>query len=156
MQKSKIDKKQDNRDSIIRFSVSLPLGLLDELDNKITQNGYTSRSELIRDMIREKLVDEKWDRGESEGTKEHLGVLVLIYDHHQRGLNQKKNEIEHNNSLVQIVCTTHVHVDHNNCLETMILKGRKEDIEKLCIEISGLLGVKFSKLTRTASFTGQM
>lgn len=156
MQQSKIDKKQDNRDSIIRFSVSLPLGLLDELDNRITQNGYTSRSELIRDMIREKLIDEKWDKGESEGTKEHLGVLVLIYDHHQRGLNQKKNDIEHNNHLVQIVCTTHVHVDHNNCLETMILKGRRDDIEKLCIEISGLLGVKFAKLTRTASFTKQM
>lgn len=153
---SKNDKKQDNRDSIIRFSVSLPSGLLDELDNRITQNGYTSRSELIRDMIREKLVDEKWDKGESEGTKEHLAVLVLIYDHHQRGLNQKKNEIEHNNYLVQIVCTTHVHIDHNNCLETIILKGRKDDIESLCIEISGLLGVKFAKLTRTASFTKQM
>ncbi|WP_104746840.1 nickel-responsive transcriptional regulator NikR [Helicobacter bilis] len=156
MRQVKSEKVQENKDSIIRFSVSLPLGLLDDLDSKITQNGYTSRSELIRDMIREKLVDEKWDKGESEGTKEHLGVLVLIYDHHQRGLNQKKNEIEHNNHLVQIVCTTHVHVDHHNCLETIILKGKKEDIEKLCIEIGGLLGVKFAKLTRTASFIEQM
>ncbi|GAB0172923.1 nickel-responsive transcriptional regulator NikR [Helicobacter trogontum] len=156
MRQVRNEKLQDPKDSIIRFSVSLPSGLLDELDNKITQNGYTSRSELIRDMIREKLVDEKWDKGESEGTKEHLGVLVLIYDHHQRGLNQKKNEIEHNNHLVQIVCTTHVHVDHHNCLETIILKGKKDDIEKLCIEIGGLLGVKFAKLTRTASFREQM
>ncbi len=156
MQQPLNEKKREVRDSIIRFSVSLPSGLLDELDNKITQNGYTSRSELIRDMIREKLVDEKWDKGESEGTKEHLGVLVLIYDHHQRGLNQKKNEIEHDSQLVQIVCTTHVHIDHNNCLETIILKGSKDDIERLCIEISGLLGVKFAKLTRTASFTEQI
>ncbi len=145
--------KQNNKDNIIRFSVSLPLGLLEELDCKITQNGYTSRSELIRDMIREKLVDEKWEKGISEGTKEHLGVLVLIYDHHQKGLNQRKNEIEHDNQLVEVVCTTHVHIDHNNCLETIILRGKKDDIEKLSLEIGGLLGVKFAKLTKTASFT---
>ncbi len=148
-----INDKKQSKDNIIRFSVSLPTGLLEELDCRITQNGYTSRSELIRDMIREKLVDDKWENGISEGTKEHLGVLVLIYDHHQKGLNQKKNEIEHDNSLVQIVCTTHVHVDHNNCLETIIMKGKKDDIEKLSLEIGGLLGVKFAKLTKTASFT---
>lgn len=156
MRQIKNEKLEDTKDIVIRFSVSLPSGLLHELDNKITQNGYTSRSELIRDMIRERLVDEKWDTGDSCGTKEHLGVLVLIYNHHQKGLNQKKNEIEHNNYLVQVICATHVHIDDHNCLETIILKGKKDDIEKLSIEISGLLGVKFSKLTRTASFKEQI
>lgn len=150
------DKNPESKDSIIRFSVSLPSGLLDELDTRITQNGYTSRSELIRDMIREKLVDDKWEMGESEGTREHIGVLVLIYDHHQRGLSQKKNAIEHDNDCVEIVCTTHVHIDHHNCLETIILKGNRDDIEKLSIEVGGLRGVKFSKLMRTASFHAAM
>ncbi|RDU62610.1 nickel-responsive transcriptional regulator NikR [Helicobacter didelphidarum] len=146
------DKVKNNKDSIIRFSVSLPATLLEELDYKITQNGYTSRSELVRDMIREKIVDEKWEKGEGEGTEEYLGVLVIIYDHHQNGLNQKMNKIQHESESVEVLCTTHIHIDHHNCLETLILCGNQPGIEKISIEIAGLLGVKFAKLTRTASF----
>ncbi|MGL2503220.1 ribbon-helix-helix protein, CopG family, partial [Helicobacter pylori] len=69
-------------DSIIRFSVSLQQNLLDELDNRIIKNGYSSRSELVRDMIREKLVEDNWaeDNPNDEGK---IAVLVVIYDHHQ-------------------------------------------------------------------------
>ncbi|RDU73824.1 nickel-responsive transcriptional regulator NikR [Helicobacter aurati] len=140
-----------NTNTVIRFSVSLPANLLQELDSKITQNSYHSRSELIRDMIREKLVDSEWQQIESD-SKDFLAVLVVIYDHHHNGLNQRLNEIQHN-AKVRIICTTHIHVDSHNCLETLVLTGGKDDIESLSLEIAGLFGVKFSKLTRTTSFT---
>ncbi|WP_029364306.1 ribbon-helix-helix protein, CopG family, partial [Helicobacter pylori] len=81
-------------DSIIRFSVSLQQNLLDELDNRIIKNGYSSRSELVRDMIREKLVEDNWaEDNPNDGSK--IAVLVVIYDHHQRELNQRMIDIQH-------------------------------------------------------------
>ncbi|ACO03887.1 MAG TPA: nickel-responsive transcriptional regulator NikR [Persephonella sp.] len=129
----------------IRFSVSLPEDLLKELDSRVIKKGYSSRSELIRDLIRELIIEEKWD---SE-TEEVFGVLTIIYDHHQRDLTRKMIDIQHS-KYVNILCSTHVHLDHNNCLETIIIKGKPSEIEKLSIEIGGLKGVKFSKLTKSS------
>jgi len=70
------------RENTVRFSVSLPASLLGELDRKTIDRGYASRSEFIRDLIREKLVEEKWE----DGRREVVGVLTIAYDHHQRGL----------------------------------------------------------------------
>ncbi|HCZ19418.1 Putative nickel-responsive regulator [Wolinella succinogenes] len=134
-------------DNIIRFSVSLPENLLAELDNKIVSQGYSSRSELVRDLIREKMVEEKWEGGDEEA----VGVLTIVYDHHQRELNQKMIDIQHN-SHIHILCNTHVHINHHNCLETIILKGIPKEIEEIALSIGGLKGVKFSKLTRASSF----
>lgn len=128
----------------IRFSVSLPGTLLDELDRRVTSRGYPSRSELVRDMIRERLVEDAWEAGE-----EVAGVLSIIYDHHQRELAQRLIDIQHN-VHVHVLCSTHVHLDHHNCLETIILRGHPPEIERIATEIGGLKGVKFAKLTRTA------
>lgn len=145
----------ENRDdTIIRFSVSLQQNLLDELDNRIIKNGYSSRSELVRDMIRERLVEDSWSKDESLPEMENgltVAVLVIIYDHHQRELNQKIIDIQHK-SHISILCTTHVHLNQNNCLETIILRGRPSQIMHLHLEIGGLKGVKFSKLTKASSF----
>ncbi len=134
-------------DKTIRFCVSLQETLLEELDKKVTNRGYSSRSELVRDLIREKLVDDSW----SGGKEEVVGVLTLIYDHHQRELSQKMIELQHQ-KYVNILCNTHVHIDHHNCLETIIIKGDAPTIESLSIQIGGLKGVKFSKLTRASAF----
>ena len=128
----------------IRFSVSLSAGLLDELDRRVTSRGYASRSELVRDMIRERLVEDAWQGGE-----EVAGVLAIIYDHHQRELAQKLIDIQHNEHIHEL-CSTHVHLDHHNCLETIILQGHPPEIEHIAAEIGGLKGVKFAKLTRTS------
>jgi len=131
----------------IRFTVSLPQNLLHELDQKIVHNGYASRSELIRDLIRETMVDDAWN-----GEDAHVaGVLTIIYDHHQRELTQKLIDIQHD-TAVDILCNTHVHLDHHNCLETIIMRGDAEAINRIALHIGGLKGVQFSKLTRTASF----
>jgi len=132
-------------ENIIRFSVSLPKQLLDELDSKISAQGYASRSEFTRDLIREKIVNDSWKDAEEE----LIGVLTLVYLHHQNDLVVKMMDIEHRANL-NIVCTTHIHIDHNNCLETLILRGKAGIIEKFSEKIGGLKGVKFSKLTKAA------
>jgi putative nickel-responsive regulator len=132
-------------DSIIRFSISLPKQLLDELDSKIGSQGYASRSEFTRDLIREKIVQDSWKNGDDE----LIGVLTLIYTHRQNDLIVKMMGIEHD-ANVDIVCTTHIHVNRDNCLETLVLRGKARNIENLADKIGGLKGVKFSKLTKAA------
>nr|WP_314889127.1 nickel-responsive transcriptional regulator NikR [uncultured Campylobacter sp.] len=132
-------------DSIIRFSISLPKQLLDELDSKIGSQGYASRSEFTRDLIREKIVQDSWKNGDDE----LIGVLTLIYAHRQNDLIVKMMGIEHD-ANVDIVCTTHIHVNRDNCLETLVLRGKARNIENLADKIGGLKGVKFSKLTKAA------
>ena len=129
----------------IRFSVSLPGNLLKEIDKRVINKGYASRSEFVRDLIREKMVEDKW-----QNTKENVvGVLSISYDHHERDLARKIMEAQHNR-YINVLCSTHVHLDHNNCLETIIIKGTPPEIEKINIKIAGLRGVKFAKLTRAS------
>lgn len=134
-------------DVIIRFSISLPEDLLISLDNQIVNQGYVSRSEFMRDLIREQLVEDRWNSSEEMV----IGVLTLIYDHHQRDLLQKMTDLQHDNDA-QILCNTHVHIDHHNCLETIMIKGTPAQVEGVASKISGLKGINFSKLTKTASF----
>lgn len=135
-------------EGIIRFSVSLPQKLLSTLDDKIIAKGYSSRSEFVRDLIREQINEDRWQ----EDNAEVYGNLTLVYDHHQRDLASKMIDIQHNNEAVSILCNTHVHLDHHNCLESIILKGTPREVEKLALELGGLKGVRFSKLTRTTRF----
>ena len=134
-------------DAIIRFSISLPQELLGSLDEKIAEHGYASRSEYVRDLIRGQIVEDLW----SIPTEKVIGVLTLIYDHHQRELLQKIMDIQHN-ADAEILCSTHVHINHHNCIETVIIKGTPEQIENIANKIGGLKGINFSKLTKTATF----
>jgi len=128
-----------------RFTVSLPAPLLEELDRRIGRQGYHSRSELVRDLIRGQLVHDAWQQ---ESGEVH-GVLTICYDHHQRELKDRLHRIQHDR-YVQILCNTHVHLDHDNCLETIILRGTPGEIDKLALQIQGLRGVLFANLTRAA------
>jgi CopG family nickel-responsive transcriptional regulator len=131
---------------ITRFSVSLPDSLLAELDRRVIGRGYASRSEFVRDLIRERMVEDKWETG----GEDVVGVLTIGYDHHQRGLLQKIVNLHHS-QYVHILCTTHVHLDRHNCLETVIIKGRPEEIERIAVQSAGLRGVRFAKLTRASA-----
>jgi CopG family nickel-responsive transcriptional regulator len=134
-------------DAIIRFSISLPEDLLVSLDHQIINQGYVSRSEFVRDLIREQLVEDRWNSSEETV----IGVLTLIYDHHQRDLLQRMTDLQHEGDA-QILCNTHVHIDHHNCLETIMIKGTPAQVEGIASKIGGLKGINFSKLTKTASF----
>ncbi len=131
---------------VTRFSVSLPDSLLAELDHRVIRRGYASRSEFVRDLIRERMVEDKW----TKDTEKVVGVLTISYDHHQRGLIQKIVDLHHS-QYINILCSTHVHLDRDNCLETIIIKGRPQEIERIAVKSSGLRGVRFAKLTRASA-----
>lgn len=136
----------DDNEQLTRCTVSLPVGLLRELDRWIGADGYASRSELMRDLIRERLVAERWQSGE----REVFGVLTISFDHHQRGLTERITEAQHS-AYVNILCSTHVHLDHHHCLETIIVKGRPAEIERIKDQIAGIRGVRFARLVRAST-----
>lgn len=137
---------REDTDETIRFTVSLPASLLREIDDRVGESGYVSRSELVRDLIRERMVEDKW----SDTDAEVYGVLTISYDHHQRELSDKLVDIQHGKHA-NVLCATHVHLDHHNCLETIVMKGHPEEIERIALKIGGLKGVAFSRLTKAAN-----
>ncbi len=116
--------------------------LLEELDKRVIRKGYASRSELVRDLIRDLLSQEKW-----EENQEVIGVLSIIYDHHDKELVYRLLDLQHKHH-VNVLCSTHLHLDHHNCLEVIVLRGMAEELESLANQIGGLRGVKLSKLSR--------
>lgn len=130
----------------IRFGISLPGKLLNKFDSLIKRKKYTNRSEAIRDLIRNTLIEEEW------GQKNELtmGVIVLVYDHHQRQLVDKIIEIQHH-SLAEIKSTMHIHIDHHNCMEIIVIKGKGEEIRNISDKLISLKGVKYGKLNLATS-----
>jgi len=124
-----------------RVGVSLDKKLLSEFDKLIRKQGYSNRSEAIRDLIRNRLSEEQLARP----TTQAVAGIFLIYDHHSTKLSGKLVELQHSH-LLQVIASTHVHLDHDNCLEVIILKGKVKEIEKLANNITCLKGVKLSRL----------
>ena len=128
-----------------RFSVSLDEQLLDKFDAFIQPKGYTNRSEAIRDLIRKVLINEEWEQD-----SEVVGVVTLVYNHHQAQLQEKITEVQHDYHH-QITSTTHVHMDHDNCLEVTIAKGRASQVKELADQLIALRGVKDGSLTMSST-----
>ncbi len=136
-----------NKDPLIRFGVSLPKSLIQRFDSMIRKKGYSSRSEAIRDLIRKTLIEQEIAQDALV-----LGVLHLLYDHHQRELSDRLTDMQHDHHE-QIISTTHVHLDHDNCLEVILLKGRAKEIQALADKMIAVKGVKTGKLYLTSSGT---
>ena len=124
-----------------RVGVSLDKKLLTLFDELIAKQGYANRSEAIRDLIRNRLSEEQL----SNPSAHAVAGVFLIYDHHETKLSQKLVDLQHNH-LLQVIASTHVHLDHHNCLEVIILKGKVKEIEKLGNNIASLKGVKLSRI----------
>jgi CopG family nickel-responsive transcriptional regulator len=131
----------------MRIGVSLPDTLLNRFDNIIKERGYSSRSEGIRDAIRNYIVDYEWMSEAEEG--ERVGIITIIYNHNQKGLNDSLLEIQHN-SISLLGTSIHLHLDHDNCLEVVLARGSIKDIKKITEEIMSMKGVKHVKLTTTS------
>jgi CopG family nickel-responsive transcriptional regulator len=131
---------------LIRFGVSLDKRLLSRFDEKNKKVGYQSRSEAIRDLIRNDLIHEEW----TDCQEETMGVFSLVYDHHYKDLHEKLNSIQHKHVKV-IVSSTHIHMDHCNCLEVIILRGKSQEIKLISDELSSAKGVKHGKLIMTTT-----
>ena len=129
-----------------RFSVSLPPALLKQLDAMAAEKGYDNRSLAIADMIRAQLVEhqQRSDAGEIAGT------ITLVYDHHKPHLQATLTDIQHDHFKV-VISTIHVHLDHHNCLEVLVVRGQAAVIKKIADELIAAKGVKHGKLTVTTT-----
>jgi len=126
-----------------RFGVSLPDDLLQQFDRCIQEKGYGNRSEALRDLIRESLLTEKIESDDIVA-----GTLTLVFDHHTPDLNKKLDDIQHDSHEL-VLSKLHIHLDHHNCLEVIVLKGQRSEIQKLADMTVALRGVKHGKLTFT-------
>ena len=129
-----------------RIGVAIDSDLLDKFDTLIGQRGYTNRSEAFRDLIRDELVEKTWESPESQV----VGTVTLVYDHHVRLLNEKLTGIQHDFHH-SILSTLHVHIDHNNCLEVLVVRGRSADVRKVADVLISTKGVKHGRLTITTT-----
>src|SRR5205823_3679297 len=120
--------------------------LLNKFDRLIARRKYTNRSEAFRDLIRTELVETIWESPES-----HVVVTVtLVYDHHVRMLNEKLTDIQHDFHRL-ILSTLHVHLDHDHCLEVLVVRGKSADVRKVADTLISTKGVKHGRLTITSS-----
>ncbi|ABK14452.1 MAG: nickel-responsive transcriptional regulator NikR [Methanothrix sp.] len=131
---------------LMRIGVSLPEKLLSRFDEIISQRGYSSRSEGIRDAIRNYIIHYEW-MSDVEG--ERVGVITIVYSHHQRGLVDSLTDIQHEFGSI-INSSLHVHLDKDNCLEVVILRGEGKDVRRAAERMMALKGVKHVKLTTTS------
>lgn len=134
--------------NLFRFGVSLEKDLLDRFDRIIKKENYPNRSEAFRDLIREKLVKTEWQSGGNVA-----GVITLVYDHHKRDLLNTLTDIQHDFHNL-IISGQHIHLDHNNCLEIIVVKGRPKDIENLANKLKSAKGVKFGQLSLATTGKG--
>ena len=130
----------------MRIGVSLPENLLSKFDEIILKRGYSSRSEGIRDSIRSYIVHYEWM---SDVQGDRVGVITIVYSHAQRNLESNLTEIQHEFSSI-IQSSMHVHLDHDNCLEVVVLRGEGKDVRTAAEKMMALKGVKHVKLTTTS------
>jgi len=128
-----------------RFTVSMDEKLLNDFDTYIKQRKYVNRSEAIRDLIRSVFVEKEW-----QADKYVMGVISLVYDHHQPKLQEKITETQHGYHH-QVISTTHVHMDHYNCLEVIIVKGKADSVVELSNVLSSLRGVRNCNLAMSTT-----
>jgi CopG family nickel-responsive transcriptional regulator len=132
--------------SVTRFGISLENALLERFDGLIRKKGYPSRSEAIRDLIRDSLVKEEWETY----TTETVGTITLVYSHDVKELTDNLTDIQHD-YFQAIVSAMHIHLDDHNCLEVIVVKGKAKDIKAIADRLIGTKGVKHGKLTVTTT-----
>ena len=131
---------------LCRIGVAINDGLLKKFDQLIEKRGYTNRSEAFRDLIRSELVQEVWETSEAVV----FGTVTLVYDHHVRLLTEKLTELQHKFHS-SILSSMHVHLDHDNCLEVVLVKGKAPVVQKLANSLIATKGVKHGRFTATTS-----
>jgi CopG family nickel-responsive transcriptional regulator len=129
-----------------RIGVAIDSDLLGKFDHLIAQRGYTNRSEAFRDLIRDELVERTWESPESQV----VGTITLVYNRHVRLLNEKLTGIQHDFHR-SILSTMHVHLDHDNCLEVLVVRGKSAEVRKVADVLISMKGVKHGRLSVSTS-----
>ncbi len=124
-----------------RIAMSIDKRLMDRFDKTLKKKGYTNRSEAIRDLIRDSLVEHEW-----ESDTEVVGTITLVYNHHTRELTDNLNDMQHK-FYHDIISNLHVHLDEHNCLEVLVVRGRSSDVKQIADRMIGTRGVVHGKLT---------
>lgn len=130
---------------ITRFSVSIDDSLLSKFDDLIKDEDYPTRSKAISDLIRAKVVEDDW-----QGDAEVAGAVVMVYDHHKSDLSRKLTNIQHDFHHL-VISTQHVHLDHDNCLEIVVVKGMPDQVKLLSGKLRTTKGVKHASLVMTTT-----
>jgi CopG family nickel-responsive transcriptional regulator len=125
---------------VVRFGVSLDKEIMDDLDNFVAENHFPNRSQGIRSLIEKYTVDRKW-----QCDNEVAGAIVIVYDHHHRNIDQDINAIQHDYHHL-ILSTQHVHLTHETCLETIVVRGRANELTSLADQIIALKGIHHGRL----------
>jgi CopG family transcriptional regulator, nickel-responsive regulator len=132
--------------TLSRIGVAIDSALLKKFDHLIGRRGYTNRSEAFRDLIRDALIEQTASRGESVV----VGTVTLVYDHHVRMLSERLTEMQHDHFHI-VLSTLHVHLDHDHCLEVMVLKGKASMVQKMADALISTKGVQHGRLTITTA-----
>ena len=127
-----------------RIGIALDSELIKRFDRSIARRGYTNRSEAFRDLIRDQLVSERTAAPEATV----VGTVTLIYDHHASGITEKLTELQHAHHEL-VVSTSHAHLDHDSCLEVLIVHGKSAKVEQFADLLIGLKGVQHGRLVMT-------
>ena len=128
-----------------RFGVSLEEDLLEAFDQFFSERHFPNRSQSLRYLIKNNIVRQK-----CENNKIVAGAIVLVYDHHKRDLQTKSTDVQHNYHDL-ILSVQHVHLDHDNCLETIAVKGKAQDLTALADKLIAIKGIKHGELVMSAS-----
>ncbi len=126
---------------LIRFGVSLEKVLLQKFDKHIKKENYANRSNAIADLIRDKLIKQEWAED-----KEVAGAVIMVFDHHQRDLVNNLTNIQHDYHK-HIISSQHIHLDHDNCFEIVVVKGKPHKLEELANKLKAAKGVKHASLS---------
>ena len=133
-----------------RIGVSLDKELLSKFDELIDKQGYQSRSEALRDLVRQQISEERLSNPKAKG----VAAVFLVYDHHSTKLTDKLISLQHSHNLapsLQVISSLHVHLDEHDCLEVIILRGQVGEINKVAESILSMKGVKLGRLNIVAT-----
>ena len=135
--------KETKRVRLARFSITIPEPLLEEFDRNLQESGKSNRSEAFRKLMRRHITEEQWqaakDSGQEEG--EVYGTVTLVYDHHLPDLTRKLTGVQHDHGEM-ILCATHVHINHDTCLECIVMKGMPSKLQEFIEALENLRGIK--------------
>lgn len=131
---------------VARLGVSLPPALLVELDTMVREKGYANRSAAIADMVRAQIIEHRQEQGDGEIG----GTITLVFDHHRHHLQALLTDLQHEHHKT-IISTLHVHLDHDNCLEVIVVRGSAREIKSMADALIAAKGVKHGRLTITTT-----
>ncbi len=134
------------KEQLCRFSISMPAALAHQLDALVGAKGYANRSQAVAELVRSRLVEHHQELGD----REIAGTITLVYDHHKPHLQTALTDIQHDHHDV-IISTMHVHLDHHNCLEVLVVRGQGNVIRAIADALLAAKGVKHGRLTITTT-----